>query len=74
MLGDWGDYRVPLHPASGTDTLDSTGQPRGGFFLHGGKYPGSAGCIDVGHMDDEIMSKLKAFNRVVTIDVYYPAP
>ena len=41
--GDWGDWRVPITPLPGTNTYD-----RGGFFLHGGKFPGSAGCIDVG--------------------------
>jgi len=43
MRGDWGDWRAPLTPDPGTNTLD-----RSGFFLHGGSYPGSAGCIDVG--------------------------
>jgi hypothetical protein len=41
--GDWGDWRVSLKPNSGTDTLG-----RSGFFLHGGKIAGSAGCIDIG--------------------------
>jgi RHS repeat-associated protein len=41
--GDWGDWRVPLIPNSETPTFG-----RSGFFLHGGKYAGSAGCIDVG--------------------------
>lgn len=43
QIGDWGDWRVPLHPDSDTDT-----HGRSGFFLHGGSKPGSAGCIDVG--------------------------
>jgi RHS repeat-associated protein len=43
MRGDWGDWRVPLTPDAGTNTFG-----RSGFFLHGGFYPGSAGCIDVG--------------------------
>lgn len=41
-LGDWGSFRVPLTPYPGT------ADGRGGFFLHGGSFPGSAGCIDVG--------------------------
>jgi hypothetical protein len=41
--GDWGDWRVPAHPNQGTDT-----HGRGGFYVHGGTLPGSAGCIDVG--------------------------
>lgn len=40
---DWGSFRVPLHPAPQTITYGRTG-----FFLHGGSWPGSAGCIDVG--------------------------
>lgn len=41
--GDWGDWRAPLTPNEGTYTFG-----RRGFFLHGGSFPGSAGCIDVG--------------------------
>jgi len=43
LRGDWGDWRVPLDPTKGTKTYG-----RDGFFLHGGSYSGSAGCIDVG--------------------------
>ena len=38
--GDWGAYNVKLNPISYQGT-------RSGFYLHGGSYPGSAGCIDV---------------------------
>ena len=38
----WGDYRVTIHPFTTTQT-----HKRGGFFIHGGKNPGSAGCIDL---------------------------
>jgi hypothetical protein len=43
LRGDWGDWRAPLTPSAATNTYG-----RSGFFLHGGRYPGSAGCIDVG--------------------------
>jgi hypothetical protein len=43
LLGDWGDWRVPVAANPGTDTFG-----RGGFFLHGGWSPGSAGCLDIG--------------------------
>jgi RHS repeat-associated protein len=46
FFGDWGTYRVPLHPADDTDT-----KGRDGFFMHGGEDPGSAGCIDLGDCD-----------------------
>ena len=41
--GDWGDWRVPIDPVPGLDL-----RGRYGFFLHLGKFPGSAGCIDIG--------------------------
>jgi RHS repeat-associated protein len=41
--GDWGDWRVPIHPRPRVNTYG-----RSGFFLHGGRWLGSAGCIDVG--------------------------
>jgi len=34
---------MPLNPNNGTQT-----HGRSGFFLHGGQFPGSAGCIDIG--------------------------
>jgi hypothetical protein len=39
----WGHYRVTIHPYPSTET-----HGRGGFFIHGGTTPGSAGCIDLG--------------------------
>jgi len=42
-LEDWGSFRVPLTPGPFSDTFG-----RSGFFLHGGRWPGSAGCIDAG--------------------------
>ena len=38
----WGDYRITIHVQPGTET-----HGRGGFFIHGGGTPGSAGCIDL---------------------------
>jgi hypothetical protein len=38
----WGKYRVTIHPFPKTIT-----HGRGGFFIHGGKNPGSSGCIDL---------------------------
>jgi RHS repeat-associated protein len=50
----WGDWRVALHPLPGTDTLG-----RDGFFVHGGKYIGSIGCIDVGWNDWKVMQLIQ---------------
>src|SRR2546422_886916 len=44
VRGDWGSFRVPIYPLPGVKVPGG----RGGFFLHGGSRPGSAGCIDVG--------------------------
>jgi hypothetical protein len=38
----WGTQRVQLTPAEGTET-----HGRSGFSIHGGAFPGSAGCIDL---------------------------
>ncbi|SFN91476.1 tlde1 domain-containing protein [Nitrosospira briensis] len=38
----WGKYRITVHPFPTTETYK-----RGGFFIHGGKVLGSAGCIDL---------------------------
>ena len=41
--GDWGDWRVRIYPLPGTKRFGRTG-----FYLHGGWWDGSAGCIDIG--------------------------
>lgn len=38
----WGDFWLTIHPYPETNTYT-----RGGFFIHGGSTPGSAGCIDL---------------------------
>jgi RHS repeat-associated protein len=65
LLGDWGNYRVPLKPDPGTKTLG-----RDGFFLHGGKVPGSAGCIDVGNNDINLFNILMGAPGPVPVLVY----
>ena len=61
--GDWGRYRVPLIPKPETETF---GRDR--FFLHGGKNPGSAGCIDVGRGDRDLFPMIRT-NATGPIDV-----
>jgi RHS repeat-associated protein len=65
LLGDWGRFRVPLTPNLGTETFG-----RGGFFLHGGEVPGSAGCVDVGKRDTDIFGHLKNAPGLVPVVVY----
>jgi hypothetical protein len=40
----WGASRITIHPRPATIT-----HGRGGFFVHGGKVFGSAGCIDLAY-------------------------
>jgi hypothetical protein len=51
----WGSYSWPLTPFPATDVNDEKGNPRGGFFVHGGYGVnaewGSKGCIDLMQSD-----------------------
>ena len=49
----WGNYAWPLYPESDTQLYD-----RKGFFIHGGKNPGSAGCIDILENDKQLSEYL----------------
>ncbi len=59
-IGDWGRWRIRLHPKRGTKSYG-----RDNFFLHGGSKPGSAGCIDFGGgvLGNSITQRLK--NRIL---------
>jgi hypothetical protein len=63
---DWGDYRVPLHPDSGTNVYD-----RSGFFIHGGHLRhGSEGCIKVeGSNQNDLFIRLKTATSSVPVAV-----
>lgn len=61
---DWGNYRAPMHPDSKTNT-----HGRFDFFLHGGKKPGSAGCVDVGCSDVDLFPLIKIQRKPVRIKV-----
>jgi hypothetical protein len=50
----WGNYRITIHPFTTTGTYG-----RGGFFIHGGAVPGSAGCIDLTTEMDQFVSDLR---------------
>ncbi len=61
--GDWGEYNVPLAPISYQGI-------RSGFYLHGGYYPGSAGCIDVGQNIGNIYNYINT-QSITTLRVRY---
>ncbi|MBQ1783253.1 MAG: DUF2778 domain-containing protein [Gammaproteobacteria bacterium] len=68
--GDWGDWRIRLHPAAGTNTFG-----RDGFFIHGGGMDGSAGCIDIGggvlgnRQTDKLLAAIKGSPITIAVEV-----
>jgi RHS repeat-associated protein len=48
VRGDWGSFRVPLHPDAATAQQILKLNRTGDFFIHGGDMAGSAGCADCG--------------------------
>jgi hypothetical protein len=55
--GDWGDYNVPLN-------VEKTNvKTRGHFYLHGGFFKGSAGCIDAGNEISKIYQYTRFQNK-----------
>ena len=50
----WGNYRLAIHPYPSTKTYG-----RGGFFIHGGRIPGSAGCIDLTSYVDQFIGDIR---------------
>jgi hypothetical protein len=61
--GDWGDYNVPLDVITNNST-------RSNFYLHGGFFKGSAGCIDIGANIREIY-QLTKFQKITNVYVNY---
>jgi len=64
LTGDWGSHRAPLHPDASTNTYG-----RDGFFLHGGRRPGSKGCIDVGQSDATLFPQLIGIGGTIPVFV-----
>ena len=77
--GDWGAGRVRLNPikiVKGPKGCGDT-KKRSGFYLHGGSFPGSSGCIDVGNAGfKSVLGFLAGYKKNVEIKVKYihPAP
>jgi hypothetical protein len=67
----WGNYRITIHPYPGTEVYG-----RGGFFIHGGAEPGSAGCIDLTSAMNDFVKFLKEAvgekaNCFIDLNVHY---
>jgi len=55
-----------LHPTTGTATLG-----REGFSIHGGSYPGSAGCIDLTTQMSPFVGAFRAYGSDMNLEVEY---
>ena len=62
----WGESRVWLEPSKETNTYG-----RGGFSVHGGVEPGSAGCIDLTNRIDEFTQWFEKNGHDLIINVKY---
>lgn len=62
----WGTDRVWLQPEIGTDTYG-----RGGFSIHGGVTPGSAGCIDLTSDNYDFMKRFLTIGQDLPLEVDY---
>ena len=62
----WGNNRIWLEPAQGTDNKDRTG-----LSIHGGKEYGSGGCIDLTDKMDEFTDKFKKYGHDMILNVKY---
>ncbi|WP_211346771.1 tlde1 domain-containing protein [Actinokineospora cianjurensis] len=67
--GPWGTHRITVHPFDTTHTFG-----RGGFFIHGGSTPGSAGCVDLTSSASAFARALSTvpLNTKVKLTVRYP--
>jgi hypothetical protein len=62
----WGDSRVWLTPGAQTNTFG-----RSGFSIHGGWYPGSAGCIDLTSSMPAFTQQFSRLGLDLTLQVQY---
>ena len=62
----WGNNRIWLEPAQGTDNKNRTG-----ISIHGGKEYGSGGCIDLTDKMDEFTNKFKKYGHDMILNVKY---
>ena len=79
----WGEQRVWIHPGATHTDARSVEVPapgggtvtRDGFSIHGGRAPGSAGCIDLTTRDDAFFGSLaetRTHTGIVPLIVNYP--
>lgn len=59
----WGVGRIPVQASQ--EQLDGSGR-KGGFFIHGGYKPGSAGCIDLVDKDQHFFDLVEKYRGTRT--------
>ena len=64
----WGNVRTPIEPGPGNDIAGRDG----GFYMHGGDVPGSAGCIDLTNSNEDFHRWLSGQRGPVPLSVSYP--
>ena len=62
----WGNSRVWLEPSKETNTFG-----RDGFSIHGGMWPGSAGCIDLTSQMDNFVALFSFLGNDLIVRVIY---
>ncbi len=62
----WGNIRTWLTPLVGTNTYG-----RSDFSIHGGKTPGSAGCIDLTNKNNSFHNWLQSYGKPIKLNVKY---
>lgn len=62
----WGNNRIWIEPAKGTDNKN-----RVDLSIHGGKEYGSGGCIDLTDKMDEFTDRFKKYGHDMILDVKY---
>ena len=56
----WGRGRVPIYPQE--VVVDNV--KRGGFTIHGGTEPGSAGCIDLTNQEEKFFKEIEKYKKI----------
>lgn len=62
----WGNHRIILEPAEDTNTYG-----RDKMYVHGGKVPGSAGCVDLTDGMDQFADYFKNYDDDMILNVKY---
>lgn len=62
----WGTRRIGLQPRPGTNVFG-----RSNFTIHGGSYPGSAGCIDLTSSMNSFAKEFLYYAKDMELEVRY---